>query len=320
MSKQVKDLSDGEIKHIIAESHSWMEVVSKCGLKTLTRSLQKRVDKLEIDCSHFEKFFDGKHTKFNKFSKDEVETIVKDNTEWLSIMKALGYSTCAHVKVLQSKLDKLGIKYDHVDPKYESPWNRRELSDVLVKDSNHISMTTLKNRLKRELGWEHRCVQCKLTEWNGQPIPIQIDHINGDHWDNRLENLRFLCPNCHAQTDTYCGKNTKIHKDKKAQIVIVDVSKEQAPRKAPLVKNQRNSHKKKPDTYCEDCKKLMRLSKTGLCRACYNKSNAGRHVERPSHLQLLEDLSSMSMVKVGEKYGVSDNAVRKWIRDYEKVC
>lgn len=318
MSITMKDISDDAIRQIIADSHSWMEVVSKCGLKTLTRSLQKRVMKLEIDCSHFDKFFDGKYTKFNKFSKDEVETILKANTEWALIMKALGYPTCAHVKTVQVKLDNLGISYDHVDPRYESPWKRRELKDVFVKDSDHTNTKTLKNLLKRELGWEHKCVQCKLTEWNGQPIPIQIDHINGDHWDNRLENLRFLCPNCHAQTDTYCGKNMKIHKERKAQ--LVDAAPEKVQREKPVNKKQRKSHKKKPDSHCEDCKKLMRPSKTGLCRECYNKSNTGRHVERPSHLQLLDDLSSMSMVKVGEKYGVSDNAVRKWIRNYEKVC
>ena len=89
------------------------------------------------------------------------------------------------------------------------------LADILVLDSHYTNMSRLRIRLKKELGWEHKCSTCKNTEWNGQPIPIQIDHINGDHFDNRIENLRFLCPNCHAQTDTYCGKNMKICRNKK---------------------------------------------------------------------------------------------------------
>jgi 5-methylcytosine-specific restriction endonuclease McrA len=50
---------------------------------------------------------------------------------------------------------------------------------------------------------EHKCELCGITEWNGKPAPIELDHINGKHTDNRIENLRILCPNCHAQTPTW---------------------------------------------------------------------------------------------------------------------
>lgn len=53
----------------------------------------------------------------------------------------------------------------------------------------------------------HHCWECKRTEWRGQPIPLQLDHIDGDPSNDSRENLRIICPNCHAQTSTYCGRN-----------------------------------------------------------------------------------------------------------------
>lgn len=62
-----------------------------------------------------------------------------------------------------------------------------------------------KTRLIHDRGYQ--CEICKNVEWQGKSIPLQLDHINGDSDDNDLTNLRLLCPNCHAQTPTYCGKN-----------------------------------------------------------------------------------------------------------------
>ncbi len=76
-----------------------------------------------------------------------------------------------------------------------------------MENSDCLKSANLRKRLIAEGLKEARCEICKLDEWLGRPIPLQLDHINGDRTDNRLENLRLLCPNCHAQTDTYCGKN-----------------------------------------------------------------------------------------------------------------
>ena len=65
----------------------------------------------------------------------------------------------------------------------------------------------LRQRLIKEGLKLHQCESCLCETWMGQPIPLELDHINGDRWDSRLENLRLLCPNCHAQTDTYRGRN-----------------------------------------------------------------------------------------------------------------
>lgn len=85
--------------------------------------------------------------------------------------------------------------------------NRRPLEEILVKDSDYTKTYRIKERLIAAGLKERACEICGLTEWNGKQISLELDHINGDRFDNRLENLQILCPNCHAQTDNYRGKN-----------------------------------------------------------------------------------------------------------------
>jgi hypothetical protein len=92
----------------------------------------------------------------------------------------------------------------------ENPFVRqRTLEEILVENSTYVSTNNLRKRLITEGIFEHRCVSCGLDTWLDNKIPLEIDHINGDRRDNRLENLRLLCPNCHALTSTYRGKNKK---------------------------------------------------------------------------------------------------------------
>jgi len=82
----------------------------------------------------------------------------------------------------------------------------RPLLEILTQGSSYRS-SLLGKRLVREQFKPHRCEGCLLEAWQGRPIPLELDHANGDRTDNRLLNLRLLCPNCHAQTSTYRGKN-----------------------------------------------------------------------------------------------------------------
>jgi len=83
------------------------------------------------------------------------------------------------------------------------------LNDILVNGAKIPSSHKLKLRLISEGLKLHRCECCGITEWNGKPAPIELDHIDGNRHNNTIDNLRILCPNCHAQTDTYRAKNKK---------------------------------------------------------------------------------------------------------------
>jgi 5-methylcytosine-specific restriction endonuclease McrA len=152
--------------------------------------------------------------------------------------------------------------------------NKIPLEDILVINSTY-SRTNLKPRLISENILEYKCIECGNTgEWNGKPITLQLDHVNGVYNDNRVENLRFLCPNCHSQTETYAGKKNK-----------VDIKIEKVHTTPPQQKE-------------------MSLKRRKVCRPNYEK--------------LMEEINELGYTGTGRKYGVSDNAIRKWKKFYEK--
>ena len=87
-------------------------------------------------------------------------------------------------------------------------WNKISVEEYFVEGVKRAS-TDLRRRFARMVS-DDKCAICGLGSWwNNEKLILHIDHINGKRLDNRLENLRWLCPNCHSQTPTYCGRNNK---------------------------------------------------------------------------------------------------------------
>jgi 5-methylcytosine-specific restriction endonuclease McrA len=84
------------------------------------------------------------------------------------------------------------------------------LNEILEGKHPQYQSNKLRKRLLEANIKEHRCEVCGITEWCGHPVPLELDHIDGVRENHILSNIRLVCSNCHAQTDTFRGKNTRI--------------------------------------------------------------------------------------------------------------
>lgn len=134
--------------------------------------------------------------------KDEILLWISENKSKSFLCVQLKCST----DTLEKSLKRLNIKYKGNQGSKGIPHNRCHVSQYLFYGST-ITSYKLKNRLIRDNYKEKKCEECNNTEWNGKEIPLEIHHKDGDKHNNVLENLQLLCPNCHAQTKTYRGKN-----------------------------------------------------------------------------------------------------------------
>ena len=148
-----------------------------------------------------------------KYTNKQFKQAVQNSFSIAEVLKKLKLKPCGgNYRSFQNLVKELNLDTSHFTGQR---WNKgktfgpkRPISDYL---SNRFSITSykLKNRLIKEGYFERVCNQCKLKTWNGLPIPLELEHIDGNHQNNNLDNLCLLCPNCHAQTSTYRGKNIK---------------------------------------------------------------------------------------------------------------
>lgn len=150
-----------------------------------------------------------------KWTDDQFIEAVKSSFSYAEVMKKIGLKPAgSNYDTVKRKISELDLDTSHMTGKV---WNQgeryrpikeaRPLEEILVEHSSYVSTHHLKERLLKEGVKEYRCECCGNTEWMGEPIALELHHVNGVKDDLRMENLQILCPNCHAFTDNYRGRN-----------------------------------------------------------------------------------------------------------------
>lgn len=222
-----------------------------------------------------------------------------------------------YIKIFNLSIDHLlGKSANKGKPNNRGGTNIIPLEKILIDNSMYHNTTCLKIRLIKGKLLKNKCELCGMEAiWRNVPLMLQLDHINGNRFDQRIENLRLLCPNCHSQTKTFCGKHLKINH---TCTICGKLLRES--RKSGKCSNCYKSTKEKVGHFCVICgKELINKRKTGMCITCRLKSlSKTRKVERPSYEQLKKELSESNFSILGKKYGVSGVAIKKWLMKYEQ--
>ena len=205
------------------------------------------------------------------------------NTTIAGVLRSLGLSTSpGNYRGFHVHVQRLTIDTSHFLGRghgTSNNFNPRRLSEILVEHSTYCS-THLRKRLISEGLLKEQCARCGLCpEWQGKRLTLQLDHVNGTFNDNRIENLRLLCPNCHSQTKNFAGKAL-------------------AGRYQRVVRR------------C-DCGAPI-SQKANRCLACDCKRRA--KIDWPEASDLACEVASSSYTTVAKRLGVSDTAVRKRLK------
>ena len=159
--------------------------------------------------------------KWERFTRQEIEQFVKESFSYAQLAKKIGYCDGASgsaYRAVHQMIDSLNLNISHFKGqewgKGQKYSNQRYMPFEEYIKGDSVQTNKLRKKLLLEGLKEYKCECCQNTTWINNPIPLEVHHKDGDKTNNELGNLQLLCPNCHALTDTYKGRNTKKHKQK----------------------------------------------------------------------------------------------------------
>lgn len=220
----------------------------------------------------------------DNYTPEELSSIVKQSKTYSEVIKKLGYSTAhgGNINTLKEYINKYNIDISHFSNKSKSP-TKRSAENIFIENST-ASQKVLRDWYKKGEYMPYVCSVCgQEPVWQEKDLTLILDHINGINNDDRIENLRWVCPNCNQQLPT------------------------------TGYRKMRTENKPKKKYYCKECGAEITIgSTTGLCIECARK--AIRKVERPDKEQLKQLIQTYSFTEIGKQYGVTDNTIRKWCK------
>lgn len=155
--------------------------------------------------------------KIYKLSDEQFVELLKKSSTISEVLFKLGYTVKGNswgYSQVKRRMDDLNLDYSIFKGKSAvtktNKLNNVKKEDILKENCKHQRIVLRRYIIKNNL-IPYKCAICGCTEWQGKTLSLELDHINGINNDNRLENLRFLCPNCHSQTSTYGSRNQQLN-------------------------------------------------------------------------------------------------------------